>query len=141
VSTARRDQPDVALTSWPLVYSQLLRGVPTARDWWGESRDGVETSTPPPKEKLTAISLERQTSGLIATFGPARFHGFKQGMVSRFCVDGNQRHHAFFILMIICVSNLKARTGVYGLTAFDNLSLGKMSDPMNEGFIKKEKDK
>jgi hypothetical protein len=43
--------------------------------------------------------------------------------------------------MIICVSNLKARTGVYGLTAFDNLGLGKMSDPMNEGFIKKEKNK
>jgi len=39
------------------------------------------------------------------------------------------------------VSNLKAKTGVYELTAFDNLSLGKMSDPMNEGFIKKEKDK
>jgi hypothetical protein len=46
-----------------------------------------------------------------------------------------------FILMIICVNNLKARTGVYGLTAFDNLSLGKMSDPMNEGFVRKEKDK
>jgi hypothetical protein len=45
------------------------------------------------------------------------------------------------MLMIICVSNLKARTGLYGLTAFVNLSLGKMSDPMNEGFIKKEKDK
>jgi len=39
------------------------------------------------------------------------------------------------------VSNLKARTGVYAPTAFDNLSLGKMSDPMNEGFMKKEKDK
>jgi hypothetical protein len=39
------------------------------------------------------------------------------------------------------MSNLKARTGVYGLTAFDNLSLGKMSDPMNESFIKKEKGK
>jgi hypothetical protein len=39
------------------------------------------------------------------------------------------------------VRNLKARTGVYGLTAFANLSLGKMSDPMNEGFIKKEKNK
>src|ERR1700746_3893105 len=38
--------------------------------------------------------------------------------------------------MIICLSNLEARTGVYGLTAFDNLNLGKMSDPMNEGFIK-----
>jgi hypothetical protein len=46
-----------------------------------------------------------------------------------------------FIRTIICVSNLKARPGVYGLTAFDNLSLGKMIDLMNEGFIKKEKDK
>jgi len=43
--------------------------------------------------------------------------------------------------MIISVINLKARTGVYGLTAFDNLSLRKMSDPVNEGFINKEKDK